>query len=162
MPQENNKSNFPYLPVIIGVGGVLILSGAVNKILEKFGLKDSQAASDNKDDASKDWWSPQYYKDVKNKRGFVNVLTPDSGDDFARYIYNALSGVFDNDNEVIAVFQQLTRKTEVSYLADRFMLKYGMGLYSFLLNGSGWSPASGMSDGNLKIVNDLVEKMKNE
>lgn len=146
------------MPTVLIGGGLLLFSGVINKIFHIF--DKSQEVKDNEAAASKNYWSPNYYKEVMQQYGSAHILTYNGAVALSKDIYEALAHVFDEDDIVIGIFQKLTYKTQVSYLADIFQQKYGKSLYTYLLNGGGWSWASGMKTANLTIVNNLVKQMK--
>jgi hypothetical protein len=154
MPNENNNY---IVPIVLGVGGLIIANNIISRIFDK-----SQEQRDNEAAATGNAWQPNYWRDYALKNGgYVHIIGVNGAKFSAQQIYNALRHVIDDDDVVINIFQQLNYKTQVSYLADIFQQQYGKSLYTYLLNGGGWSWASGMKDTNLAIINKLVNKMQN-
>lgn len=145
--------------------GYLLVKPLFSGVADALGINNPNTNANNtalNNPLVADAWNPNYWKQVQALGQGVWVNDDSDVDIMVDDIYHSLAGLFDNDSAIIGIFQNLQYKTQVSYLADKFNQKQNRSLYSWLLNGRGTSPASGMSTNNLAIVNDLVSKMKNK
>ena len=74
-------------------------------------------------------WSPQYYKNAPDGAA---LMTQASADSLASQIWNS-TGIFSTDIEqVYGAIKQLSAKSQVSFLADRFNALYNQDLLSWI------------------------------
>lgn len=102
-------------------------------------------------------WSPKYWKNKKN----VQLLTNDSAKALAKKIYRAHGtfgnvlmggGIDDKEEEIYAVFRNLSHKTQLSYLSYYFYKIYGEDLLQFL--------RSFLNNDELATIAQIVSKYK--
>lgn len=160
MTQRKNKSVgkletkdvFPYLLI----GGALVVSGILKKILTGLGVYTS-ADTTALDHAATDpgsFWNPTYYK---NFTSYTYSIDRAGANNLVEQITDAFGAFNDCEECVIAVFRQLKTKSEVSYLADVFYQNTGNDLLTYLRGGS-W-PEDRLSDTDVNTINEFVSKL---
>jgi len=100
-------------------------------------------------------WSPQYYK---NAPGGALLTTQATADKLAGQIWDSV-GIFTADiDEVYGAIKQLSAKSQVSFLADRFNALYNKDLLSWItLQYTKW----GTPDPVLSQIIDYVNGLSN-
>lgn len=119
-----------YIPYILPIGIIAAVFIGGKKILEAIGVIDD-GSEQTKQQAQLygSAFTPSYYK---QKPGAL-LLTNAAADAYARVIYEAKGGIFnDNESAVYGIFQNLKTKTQVSYLADRFQSLFGKSMVAYL------------------------------
>ena len=146
-----NKTNI--LPTVIVVGASYFL--LVKPILEKFGVLKSASEKENLAAITEQQaYNPDYHK----QKGGVTI-TRAFAETGAQKIKNAFNIMYDDFNTIIGVFKSLKNKSDVSYLADVFLNKYGYDMYSYMADPNGIFPWDGLSTVHLTQINDLVKKL---
>lgn len=164
---------------LIMIGGLIAIAiaavyltktfGGIGKALrgltDGLGLTDSEetkqfneAVSKAKEDSAKAGspWNVNFYKQAP---AGAKLLTVSSADALARQLWNA-QGLF-NDDEAAAVnaFKQLSAKSQVSFLCERFSILYGKDLFTWLTK---WMQSYiGGADPELKYITDYVNSLPN-
>jgi hypothetical protein len=101
-------------------------------------------------------FNPNYWK----KNG-AKILTQATIDNYCAKIYNAMGNFGDDEEVIYGVFKALSYKTQVSYLAYKFNLKYKVDLFEFLKRGkNNWNYASGLNDTELNNIIKIVNGLK--
>lgn len=77
----------------------------------------------------------------------------------AMQIYNAFGYFYDEEAEVAAAFYRLKTKAEVSIVAFIFQDNYKKDLLSYLGDGKGYMPQNGLSDYDISIIINYVNKL---
>lgn len=95
-------------------------------------------------------WSPQFYKSAPSG---ARLLTQSAADQLAGQIWDSV-GFWTgwNIDEVVAAFKQLTAKSQVSYLADRFNSLYNKDLLTWLTIQY-TAPIGGIDPGLQTVIN---------
>lgn len=111
-------------------------SKGIKGILEGIGLKDDKTDKAIQDRLTvnvnkaenAEYWKPSMWKNVKGAK----ILTQDSSKRIADQIYSSVGYFSDTPAQAVAAFKQLTAKTQVSYLVDRFNAIHKLDLKTFL------------------------------
>ena len=146
------KDVYPYLLI----GGVLVATGAIKKLLQSVGIMDS-TATQNLNALTADpnsFWSPNYYKQFSQ---FNYSLDKATATKMCIDIDSAFGYFSDNVSAVDAVFKQLKTKAEVSYLADVFNQISGEDLLTYL-RGTSW-PTDRLSDAEVNTINSYLQQL---
>jgi hypothetical protein len=135
--------------------------GVIRPILKKVGIVKSaedilvinQGNTPNKDNP----FSSAFYK--YGPAG-TKLLTVATADQYAKRIYDAMGYISDDEAAVYSVFRSLSTQSQVSFLAERFRIKYGVDLLQFLKNGKNqYNYASGLNSDELSIIINIVNKL---
>jgi hypothetical protein len=135
--------------------------GVLRPILKKVGIVKSaedilvlnQSNVPNKDNP----FSSAFYK--YGGAGAL-LLKVSIADQYADRIYNAMGYVYDDEAAVYSVFRSLKTQSQVSFLAERFRIKYGVDLLEFLKKGKNqFNAASGLNSDELATVINIVNKL---
>jgi len=114
------------IPAAIAVG--IFMFG--NKILEFLQLKDTkeetQAANDAAALGKASYWSQSFLKPG------AKILTASSGNTLSKQIYDAIGYITDDEASIMAVFNALNYKTQVTSLAYYYNKNYQQDLYFHL------------------------------
>lgn len=149
------------MPFLLIGGGILAFS-VVKKILESLGIWDSQATKDLDAAANNpnSFWSPTYWQTVNpSNTGWTYAINRTTADAWAAEIYNSF-GVFNDCEEcAIAVFKRCRTKANCSFLAYAFQAAYGEDLLTFLRGG--WWPQDRLSDSDVAVINDYINRLPN-
>jgi hypothetical protein len=142
------------------LGGVIAFT-LIKKILEKFGIWDSQDTKDL-DHASEDpnsFWNPVFWQTAKPANAqWTYAITYSTAVDYAKQIYDAF-GVFNDDEEaVIGVFKLCRTKANASYIAYAFQHEYGEDLLKFLRGSWIW-PQDRLSDADVNEINQYINRL---
>jgi len=125
--------------VVAGVIVVVLIGKKLADIVGGFGgalgLSDTKADKDAakaiKSAEAKDYFSPSFIQ--KAPLGTKPILlTSASANAKAKRIYNAIGVFSDNENEIVGAFNDLTTKSQVSFLAQAFKNLYAQDLLNFL------------------------------
>lgn len=165
-----------YLIMIGGLIAIVIAAvyltktfGGIGKALrsatDALGITDSeetkafnQAVSQAKIDASKlgSPWNANFYKQAPKG---AKLLTVASADQLARQLWDA-NGLFnDSESQAVDAIKQLSAKSQVSFLSERFSLLYKKDLFTWLTQ---WlTPYIGQADPELKMITDYVNSLPN-
>jgi hypothetical protein len=144
-------------------GGIAAIAyfGVLRPILKKVGIVKSaedllvinQANIPNQQNP----FSPAFYK--YGPAG-TKLLTVAAADQYAARIYNAMGWVYDDEAAVYSVFRSLSAQSQVSFIAERFKIKYGSDLLEFLKKGKNQiNAASGLNSDELATVINIVNKL---
>jgi hypothetical protein len=112
----------------------------INGFLEDIGLKDDPTKKKNKEQTQAQLeaesakgvmsaWSPSFYKNAPGGSALITVAT---ADDLASDMYGSVGYLYDTPSVGEGVIKQLSTKTQVSFLADRFYINYKVDLLSWL------------------------------
>jgi hypothetical protein len=148
---------------LILYGGIVVLAyfGVLRPILKKVGivksaediLVNNQANIPNKENP----FSPAFYK---YGAAGTKLLTVATATMYADRIYNAMGWVYDDEAAIYSVFRSLQTQSQVSFLAERFKIKYGSDLLEFLQKGKNqFNAASGLNSDELATVINIVNKL---
>lgn len=125
--------------VILVIIIVKKVSGGIDGALEMLGVKDTKEEIKAQETVNKtvdknlqagngSAWSAKLYKTIKGAK----VFTVASADNLAKKIYESVGHFTDNPNEGAGAIKQCYTKTQVSFLAERFQVKYNLDLLSWL------------------------------
>jgi hypothetical protein len=148
---------------ILLYGGIAVLTyfGVIRPILKKVGIVKSaedllvinQSNVPNKENP----FSSQFYK--YGPAG-TKLLTVAAADQYAARLYNAMGYIYDDEAAVYSVFRSLQAKSQVSFISERFRIKYGVDLLEFLQKGKNqFNAASGLNSDELATVINIVNKL---
>jgi hypothetical protein len=143
----------PYLLI----GGILVVTGTLKKILTSLGVFTSAATSavNSQINNPDSYWQPSFWKKYTN---FPNgTLTSAKAVQILAAIDNAFGPVSDDVAAVNAQFHQLTSQAEVSYLADIAMQASGRDLLTYL-RGTGW-PNDRLSDSEINSIDNYISQL---
>lgn len=146
------KDVYPYLII----GGVLVATGMINKILQSLGIIDS-ADTVALDNASKDpgsFWNVNYWRQFSV---FNHSLTIEQASEKVTQLQNAFGYFSDDVAAVNAVFHSLQTKAEASYLAYIFLQGSGKDLLTWL-RGSTY-PNDRLSDNEVNSINAYLSSL---
>lgn len=132
----------------IAVGGYYFV---LKPILEKLGVIKSAKAELIDQEKTALTGSPFNPNTWKNTPGAM-LIQEQSVQSMINTIQDSFGVFADNYAAVLAVFKQLSRKSQVSYLADRFQQKTGFDLLEFLSTGGGILPWDGLSETHLAAI----------
>lgn len=147
--------------LIYGAAFALGYFGIIRPILKKVGIVKSaedilvinQSNVPNKDNP----FSSAFYK---YGGAGTKLLTVAAADQYAARIYGAMGYVYDDEAAVYSVFRSLSTQSQVSFLAERFRIKYGIDLLEFLKKGKNqFNAASGLNSDELATVINIVTKL---
>lgn len=147
---------------LIYFGGIVLIYFLFGKpILNKLGITKSEIERKidelNSSNPNLNPFSPLYRKQFTS--GVIQLIKQAQVQKLVKQIYDSL-GNFSGDDEaaVIDAFKQLRYKTQVSYLAEVFSKTYNKDLLQYLVNPAFYA-YSGLSDDELKIIIDYVDKL---
>lgn len=122
-------SKTDYSSYILPVGIMLILYGAA----KKFGLiKDAQQEQQQQAQLFAEYFSPNYYLNLKKKKGSVKSYTDQGAKYLAQQFYKS-KGVFNDDEGMLySAVKALQYKTQVSRIALEFNRIYKKDLAQYL------------------------------
>lgn len=88
------------------------------------------------------------------------LLTVASADQYAKRIYDAMGYLTDDEAAVYSVFRSMKTQSQVSFLCERFRIKYGLDLLEFLKKGKNqYNAASGLNSDELATVINIVNRL---
>jgi len=175
LPSSPQKAK-AYLIAIGGLIAIVIAAvyltktfGSIGKVLRGFtdglGLTDSEetkafnaAVSKAKEDAAKvgSPWNVNFYKQAPEG---ARLLTVSSADNLAKQLWDAHGFFDDNEAAAVGAIKELKAKSQLSFLCERFMMKYKQDLFTWLTK---WlTPYIGTPDEELKIITDYVNSLPN-
>jgi hypothetical protein len=140
--------------IVAGVMGFSI----IKKLLVKLGIFEGEGQHSVEDENTNlnSPWKAAFYKAAPNGALLITTATADY---LSSQVHNAF-GIFEDDfNQIMAAFRQLKTQSQISFLADRFAIKYGEDLLTFLTNGGGILPWDGLNDKHLKQITDYVKAL---
>ena len=122
--------------LLVGGGGFLLFKGYkfLKGILENLGLSQSQSdinvntAQTNPNSP----WSPLYYKTAQRQGHSVMLYTVASTDLLCKQIYESVGWFTDNWSQAFGAIKQCKYKTQISFLCERFKIKYNADLITWL------------------------------
>jgi len=97
---------------------------------------------------NENYFAPSYYKQFAG----APLLTVASANNLCATVYNAAGFFNDDESAVYGVFQSLTYKTQVSFLAERFYSLYGKSLLGYLNEF--------LNQSELATVANITQKLK--
>jgi len=130
------KKNDLVLYLALGFIAYLLVNSLKNGVKNMFGniglgntQDDDKRESTIKNVASdvKAYFNPNFY----DKKG-AKLLTVAVTQDICKKIYDSVGYVWDNPDETIGQFKRAKFKTQISWIAYHFQLKYSKDLYSYL------------------------------
>lgn len=141
------KQNYTWAWALAGIGiaVVLLKKPAVTTVLNPPSDGSGTGTGSN---TNQDYWSRNYY--VSAPAGAL-LLTNDSAAGLAKTLHDANGLIWVDLSAIIAVFEQLRTKSQVSFLADKFFKLYGQSLQVYLqsiLSSDNWAKV-------LAITNNL-------
>jgi len=98
---------------------------------------------------NENYFSPAYYKQFAG----APLLTVNTANAYCATIYDAQGWFNDDESAVYGVFHQLSYKTQVSWLAERFYALYGKSLLGYLNEF--------MNQSELATIANICQKLKN-
>ena len=117
--------------LIIGGAAAILIFGA-KSILKMLGFDSGQSEAATmqalQTAGKEDYFNPNYYK---NKAG-AKILTVAGAAMLAKKVYDSKGYFNDDEAQLYSVFQSLTDKTQVSFLAEQFAKIYNKSLYGYL------------------------------
>lgn len=139
-----------------GIAGLIL----VRRIMVNFGLAKG-AGERRAEQAQEDPGSP--WKGAFWKRGGTGtlLLTVAQADNYSTKIYEALNWYSDDEDTVIGIFNSLKTKSQVSWLAEKFFIKYNKDLLQWLKEGSDLFPWNGLGSDELQRILNIVDKLPN-
>ena len=148
---------------IILYGGIAVLAyfGVIRPILKKVGIvksaEDILVINQGNIPNNANPFSSAFYKYGGAGTALLTVATADN---YAKRIYNAMGWLTDDEAAVYSVFRSLKTQSQVSFLAERFRIKYGTDLLEFLKKGKNqFNAASGLNSDELATVINIVNKL---
>lgn len=147
--------------IIGGVGlGIFILYKPIKALFDTFGITQSKEAEEIAKQTTagvKSPFSPLYWRSIKK----ANLMPQAQAIAKAKGIWDSFDNYGEDWEKILAIFKTLSYKTQVSFLADKFAQTYKADLLQFLKDGkSRWQPWSGLSEKQVGILLELVNKMK--
>lgn len=150
---------------LILYGGIALLAyyGVLRPIFKKVGIvktaEDITVENQTGLPNDKNPFSASFYK--YGGTG-TKLLTVAAADQYAARLYNAMGYVYDDEAAVFSVFRSLKTKSQVSFLCERFRIKYGVDLLEFLKRGKNqFNAASGLNNDELATIINIVNKLPN-
>lgn len=136
---KEQKELFTVGAVVAGVIVVVLIGKKLADIVGGFGgalgltdtEADKKAANAISGAEAKDYFSPSFLKKAPLGAKVV-LLTQASANAKAKRIYDAIGIFTDNENEIVGAFNDLTTKSQVSFLAQAFKNLYKQDLLNFL------------------------------
>lgn len=80
-------------------------------------------------------FNPNFYKAVTQSSNYPNgahILTAAGADAIVKQIWDGIGYTFDTPAQILAAFNRLTYKTQVSFIAERFAAKHNVDLLQWL------------------------------
>ena len=99
------------------------LLGQINEILDK-GTQTTGTTKDVKNDQA---FSPTLYKTTGGA-----IPKKAKAESIAKKIHDSIGTFYDNETDIVAAIKSVPTKTQLSYIANIFLSKYGQGLGSFI------------------------------
>jgi hypothetical protein len=140
----------PNIILIAAAAGLVYFGGSKLASLFSFGNSEEDKANSAalKQLQNSNVLSPNYYKQIP----YAHLLTMASAESLAKIIYDA-KGIFNDDEAAVyGVFQQLSYKTQVSFLSEVFFTKYKVSLLGFIQNF--------FNEAELATVANIVNKLQ--
>ena len=157
---KKDQDNIKFLLIIGGIGfiaykGYKFFQG----ILQDLGLTDSPADTNVNTTAQDPGspWSPNFYKTLQAQGKNVWILTQASADLLAKQIYQSTGPISDNWPQAFGAIKQCKYKTQISFLCERFKIKYNADLITWLPGGI-W-PADRFSNAEVVQAIEYVKKL---
>lgn len=153
MGKLQTKDVYPYLLI----GGVLVVTGALKKILTSMGILTSAdtTALDTATTNPGSFWNPNFWRQFTS---FPNgSLTQAQAVQMLSEIDSAFGVLSDNVAQVTGVFKQLTSQAEVSYLSYMATQISNTDLLTYLRGGT-W-PNDRLSDSETETINQFLSKL---
>ena len=148
MSKLTSDSAKAYTTILIGVAIIVLAAivvkkffGGIDGLLEKFGFKDDAETKQAKEDTAaaiakannepkNSPWNPNFYKSAPSGSKLVTAAIADAA---ATKIYDSSGYLLpDRPEQAFAALKQMPSQTAVSWLAERFELKYKQDLLSWL------------------------------
>jgi hypothetical protein len=139
--------------------GILIYVGyskVIKPILDKVGItkSDEEILIEKEITKLDSPWNPKYYRQFGSRP--VTLIRSTAIDGMLTTIWNSVGYFYDDFDAVLGVFKQLSTKTQVSQLVEKFNQKYKKDLLVWL-KGDLW-PSDRYSN---EQVNQLIQLVKN-
>ncbi len=158
-----NKKDQDNIKFLLITGGALFVAykifGGIKGLLETFGLssstEDINVVTTAQDPGTP--WSPTYYKTLQAQGKSIWLLTAASADLLAKQIYTSTGAFTDNWAQAFGAIKQCKYKTQISFLAERFKLKYNADLITWLPGGV-W-PQDRFSNTEVSQAIEYVKKL---
>lgn len=133
-----NKQSQLIAVILVIIIVALLGNKILNEILEALNLKDTKEEAREKaaEEGARtraeesDYWKPNFH--TNNAAKGAKLLTVASADAKCRQIYDAIGNFYDQPEKIEAAFNDLTTKSQISFLAYRFSVLYKRDLYAFL------------------------------
>lgn len=164
--QEKAKGLSTVLIVVVGLILAVILFGKLIKFgegfLEGLGLKDSKEEKANKDDIDRKVnqanakgnnspWSPKFYKAAPSG---TKIPTQSTADSLAKQLWESVGYIVDTPNKGAGAIKQCSTKAGVSFVADRFQVKYKLDLLT-------WLQSKYDTDEQREVLADMLRYVEN-
>lgn len=157
------KQNRDDIKFILITGGALFVAykvfGGIKGLFESLGLSSSAAdisVTQTQSDPGSPW-SPLFYKTLQRQGKNVMLFSAASADILAKQIYDSTGPFTDNWAQAFGAIKQCKYKTQVSFLAERFKLKYNADLITWL-PGDLW-PRDRFSNDEVNQAIEYVKKL---
>jgi hypothetical protein len=136
---KNQKELITIGAVVAGIVVIVLIGKKLADIVAGFGgalgltetEADKKAAAAVAATENKDYFSPSYLKRAPLGTKVV-LLTSASANAKAKRIFDAIGILTDNENEIVGAFNDLSTKSQVSFLAQAFKNLYKQDLLNFL------------------------------
>jgi hypothetical protein len=153
MGKLQTKDVYPYLLI----GGVLVVTGALKKMLTSLGILTSAdtTALDTANTNPESFWNPDFWRQFTS---FPNgSLTQAEAVQMLSEIDASFGVISDNVAQVTGVFKKLTSQAEVSYLSYMATKISNTDLLTYLRGGT-W-PNDRLSDSEVQSINLFLSKL---
>lgn len=148
--------------LLLILGGVVVIVGydkIVAPLLELIGLKKdaNTIAIEQQQLSTQSAWNPNFWK---NKNSII--LTNAAATNYVNQIWNSVGWLQDDFEKVFGIFKTLKTKSQVSFLADKFLQLKQKDLLTWLLGGGALSyPADRFSADEVGQLIAYVNKLPN-
>lgn len=158
--KKKDRENIKFFLI---AGGALFIAykgfKAFKGIFESLGLSSSEAdvsVTTTQNDPGTPW-SPSYYKTLQRQGKNVMLFTQSTADLLAKQIYESTGAFVDNWAQAFGAIKQAKYKTQISFLAERFKIKYNADLITWLPGGM-W-PRDRFSNDEVNQAIEYVKKL---
>lgn len=165
--QEQSKAVVYLVIGLVVVVLAIILFSKLTKFgegfLEGLGLKDSKEEKANKEaidgnvnrensKGNNSAWSPRFYKEAPSG---TRLVTQSTADTLAKQLWDSVGYIVDTPSKGAGAIKQLSTQAAVSFVADRFQIKYKLDLLQWLQNKYDTSEQQEVLADMMRYVNNL-------
>lgn len=124
---------------------------------------DYQSSSPDSPFNSNFWQRYMYYQDSMQPKGrkLVTSSIVERINTAIKGLVNGFGYFSDNEDEIIGAVKLMRSKAEISLLSWYLYIKFKRDLLRYLQEGRGVLPQNGLSDNDMKIVLNYVNKLPN-